>query len=519
MTARRVQIIGGGPAGLLTARLLARSHPGWSVRLAERLPPEDTFGFGVGLTRRLMTSLQEADAQIHDAIAAAMHPFASAEFRLPQGDITFGQFHSGAISRARLLRILLDGARQAGAQVEIGAAATVNDALDRADLVIAADGVSSTVRDRHAAEFGPQTGLGRGLFIWCAAPVALDGTVFTPARTPDGVFVAHSYPYGDGWSTFVIEASERTLERAGFTGRGWADEDDFDREALAYLSEAFAPLLRGAVFTGNRSSRWSRFRTLRCARWQHGRVVLLGDAAATAHPSLGSGTKIALESAIALAAALGPVGDEAPASVLAGFEQARRPAVERLQDTARRSQLWWESFEARQDLSPARLAVAYLSRAGAVSLSDLAASAPDVVTRAAADFAGVRPGDVPGQDLAGWVLHRPLTAGGRHYPGRLRGRADPAAAAAGLVEVGSGDAWGPAGQEYLDKSRGRLGPGAGVIRLTGPAGRAALLDRLAVAERIRRDLGAVTEVSVPAEHLGLAVDGLVAGRADLIILA
>lgn len=511
MTVRRVHVLGGGPAGLFAARLLALRHPDWLVSLHERNPPEETFGFGVGLTGGLLKALRQADPDLYREITEAAYTFSSSGFRLPQGDASLGRFHSGAISRARLLRILLEGATGAGVRVE-SHSCDVTDLLDDADLVIAADGASSATRNRYQEEFGAEVTPGRGRFIWCGADVPLDGGVFIPVKTQDGLFVAHAYPYGEKRSTFVIEASADTVSRAGFGDRRFSSEGESDDAALEYLSRAFAEQLGGGSFLGNRS-RWGWFNTVRCARWHHGKVVLLGDAVATAHPSLGSGTKIAMESAIALADALAPLGDEPVTAALERFEEARRPQVERLQERATRSQLWWESFETRQYLSPARMAMAYLSRAGAVSLDDVLVSDRELAARALAEFAGVEPDEVPESGVTDWVLERPVSTPHHQYPRRLH---DSPGRTTVTVRVDGGDAWGPDGTELIEQAQGFLRQGASVIRLTGEDSQGALLDRLAVGERIRAELPVLVDVAVGSLHLRHAIDGVVAGRTDLV---
>jgi anthraniloyl-CoA monooxygenase len=516
MPTRRVDIIGGGPAGAYTARLVARRHSDWHVRLFERLPPDDTFGFGVGLTHGLLRAVHAADPELHEVLMSAVYPFSSARFCLPQGSVDFGQFHNGAIRRSKLLRLLLQGAADAGVEVQVGRSVTVDELASDADLVVCADGLSSATRERYRAEFRPQSSTGRGVFIWCGAEVELDGTVFMPAETSDGTFVAHAYPYDEGMSTFVIETSQETLQRAGFASREWTNDSDSDDEALTYLSTAFAPLLRGGKFFGNRS-RWTQFTTLRCASWHHDNVVLLGDAVATVHPSLGSGTKVALESAIALADALDEVGDQPLASALAVYERNRRPSVARLQESSQRSQLWWESFTSRLHLPGARLAVAYLSRAGVVSLSSLTTSAPDLAIKAAAEFAGVSENEVPSKDLTDWVLNRPVAWNGSGLSTRImRGQAGPGQGSTALIEIESGDAWGPQGQNYLEKARAQMNAGVDIIQLVGGMNRSAVLDRLSVAERLRVELPVLIGVAVDEKQLSLGADGLVAGRIDLV---
>lgn len=514
-----LKIIGGGPAGAFTARLAALRHPDWTVQLYEKLPPDDTFGFGVGLTRALLREVRTADPVIFARLTEATFPFSSAIFSLPHGSTSFGQFHSGAIRRSELLRILLDGAAEAGAEVTIGGSVHVDELRTTADLVVGADGLSSSTRQRLAPHLGVHTSQGRDAFIWCAADIELDGTVFHPVDTPAGTFVAHAYPYAPGLSTFVIEASTDTLRRAGFINRIWASDAASDDEALDYLTNAFAPLLSGGRFFGNRS-RWAHFTTLTCDRWSHGNVVLLGDAIATVHPSLGSGTKVALESAIALVNHLATVGDRPVAETLSGFTRSRRPSVLRLQERAKRSQLWWESFPERMHLSPARIAIAYLSRAGVVSLDSLAKSEPALAHQAITDFSDISADEIPTSHLTDWILNLPVDSGALAVEHRvLRGssRQDGPDARA-IIEVASGDAWGPRGDDYLIKAHEHAHLGARVITLTGGHTRSDVMNRLAVAERIRSETGTAVAIQARQDQLDIVADGIVAGRADLIQL-
>lgn len=521
MDAKRVGVIGGGPAGLFSARLLALGHPDWEVTVYERLPPDDTFGFGVGLTERLMEELTEADPIVCDRIAAADFGFAGAEFRLPQGISTLPWFHAGAIGRARLLRELTVVAEEAGVKIVLGEAPTVDELSVGCDLVIAADGASSLTRAGHAEQLEATESVGRGLFIWCGSEAPLPGTVFFPARTEAGLFVAHCYPYAEDRSTYVVETDEETLRRAGCWQEEFAEDADSDEGALAYLSEAFSELLGGRSFIGNRS-RWMRFRTIYCARWHFDNVVLLGDSKATVHPSIGSGTKLALEDAIALAAVMENLGDRSPASMLERFETERRPAVDHLQARATDSQLWWESFAERAGYSPSQVGVAYLSRAGAVSLDDLLATRPELARAAAAEFAGVEESELPDSDLAEWVLRAPLEVGDLRLPNRLIDPgecAEVAGRSLASLEVDTDDPWGERGDALVAAAGDLAREGAAVVRLDGPEDRNALLDRLALAERLRNEVGVVTAVEGPEKYRRLLVDGLVAGRTDLAAIA
>lgn len=495
MAVRRIAVIGGGPAGLFAARLIARRQPSWEVVLHERLPPVETFGFGVGLSGGTLRSLEAADRDVHTDVVTAAHEYSTARFRLPTGDVEIPGFHSGvAIGRARMLRDLHGRADQAGVDIRVGTSVTVDEIADDADLILAADGVSSATRQSFSSEFGVRVTQGRGLFIWCGSEAPLDGMVFAPVTTEHGLFVAHAYPYGPDRSTWVVETDEESWRRAGFDNSR-VETHGTDERAIDYLSTAFAEVLGGRRLIGNKSQ-WAPFRTVTCRRWSHRNVVLLGDAAANAHPSVGSGTKLAMESAIALDEALAE--ESTFTEAVEAYEARRRPAVEKFQDRARRSHLWWESLGSRLHLSPERLAVAFLTRAGVVSLDALASSAPSLVRSAAAQFSGVPDEDLPTTGLTPWLVERATTS-----PADTQ------------LPVDCADPWGGEAAEIVEKARSLRAAGGDQLELVGADTRAALLDRLALAERIRLETGLRVHVAAPRERLDDIADALVAGRLDL----
>lgn len=526
METTKVQVIGGGPGGLFAARLVKLRHPGWHVEVHERMPAGKTFGFGVGLTGRTLRNLLAADPAVHESLITASHTPRTARLHTLKDSIQWGRRGGGdrAIGRSVLLKVLQTAAVDAGVAVRAGSELMVGQA--DADLIIAADGAGSATRDRIAGTVGASVRPGRGLYIWCGLDRALDGSLFAPMQTDYGLFVTHAYAYAADRSTVLVETDEQTWHRAGFDRPQRFDSDgESDADSIAFLQRAFAPHLAGGRLLGNRS-RWLRFRTVHCDRWHDGRTVLLGDAARTAHYSLGAGTKLALEDATALAGSLTDSTD-IPAH-LAAYEAARRPGSARTQDLAQRSQTWWDGFPQRADMPAASVAFAYLTRGGAVSLPAVAAREPEMARAAMAEYAGCPVKDVPWGDdrLAAWVLSRSYHSGRDQFASRVYGApllsvepsvrdGDPSRAFAS-VQVQCEDPLGAAADAVVEQSRDAVSRGAAGVLLGGPDGRGDVLDRLALAERVRRESPAVVAVAGPREHLSDLVDGLVARRTDLV---
>ena len=330
MQLRRVEVIGGGPAGLFAARLIKERIPHASVHVSERSVPDDTFGFGVAFTARTLRAVAEAERATFDRIVTASVPMPPQEMLIDGVSVRAKGNGGGiAIARSRLLAVLLDEAVRAGVEVDLGVERNLGDVRD-ADLVIAADGAGSRTRAELAEHVGGRVDPGRGVFMWLGCATRLRSNLFVPVRTEHGLFTIHGYPYAAELSTLGVEADAGTWRRAGMdTATERTPLTESDAFSLAYLQNAFGDALGGAELLGNRS-RWMHFRTVSLPRWHYENVVLIGDAAHTAHYSVGSGTKMALEDAIVLADSLTTGEEPALAGALgSGAERGQDPAVRR----------------------------------------------------------------------------------------------------------------------------------------------------------------------------------------------
>ncbi|MFD8631321.1 bifunctional salicylyl-CoA 5-hydroxylase/oxidoreductase [Streptomyces sp. NPDC059533] len=330
----RVAVVGGGPGGLYTAALLARQ--GHTVELWERGAPDDTFGFGVVLSDETLGGIERADTVVHAALGAEFVRWDDVEIVHRGRLLTSGGHGFAAIGRRRLLEILHERCAGLGVRLRFRTAAPdLRDLSASYDLVVAADGVHSAVREAGAAHHRPSVTPGRCRYIWLAADFAFEAFRFEIAETEHGVVQLHAYPYSADSSTVIVEMREEVWRAAGFD---LCDET----ESAARCAKTFSEALHGRPLRGNRSA-WTRFRTVVNEHWSHGNVVLLGDAAHTAHFSIGSGTKLAVEDALALAEAVRAHPDVPTA--LAAYEAERRPAVASTQRAAAASMRWFEEIE------------------------------------------------------------------------------------------------------------------------------------------------------------------------------
>ena len=366
----KVACVGGGPAGLFLALLLRKQDPRHEVTVYERNRPDDTFGFGVVFSDATEEALSAGDRDVTEAMAAESHRWDDIEIHY-QGQVLTSTGHGfSGLSRRSLLRILNDRCRALGVRL-CGEREIDPAALPDADLLVAADGANSAVRERYRDAFRPEVDTRPNRFVWLGTTKPFPAFTFYFKRDPHGLWRVHAYQYEPDRSTFIVEAPEATWRAAGLER---ADE----AATLAFCERQFAAELDGHPLLANRSI-WRSFPTIRNQVWHHERVVLIGDAAHTAHFSVGSGTKLAMEDGIALAAALGTHARIPEA--LAAYEAARRPPVESLQRAAQASLQWFEDTERYMDLEPLQFAFTLLTRSLRVTHQNLKVRDPAFVAK------------------------------------------------------------------------------------------------------------------------------------------
>jgi anthraniloyl-CoA monooxygenase len=363
----RAAVLGGGPGGLYFAISLKLRDPAHEVVVVERNKPDDTFGWGVVLSEDTLANLDANDPVSAAAIRASFVYWDDVAVHYHGAVMRSGGHGFSGIGRQRLLNILQQRARELGVDLRFETEAQSPDAYKDFDLVVGADGVNSRVRAAHADIFKPDIDVRACKYMWLGTHQKFDDAfTFIFEETGHGWIWAHAYQFDADTATFIVECAETTWRKAGFDRMS-------TEETIKACEEIFAPYLNGNALMSNakhlRGSAWLNFNRVLCERWSTSNIVLLGDAAATAHFSVGSGTKLALESAIALAGFLRSEPDQGRA--FARYEDERRLEVLRVQNAARNSTEWFEDVERYLHLDPVQFNYSLLTRSQRISHENL----------------------------------------------------------------------------------------------------------------------------------------------------
>jgi anthraniloyl-CoA monooxygenase len=373
----KIAVIGGGPAGLYAAILLKKQRPDADIAVYERNRPDDTFGFGVVFSDATLDNFEKYDPPSYRRITQefAYWDDIAVHFRGTVHRVGGNGFCG--CSRRTLLLILQERARELGVGLRFETEIDDEARFAGADLIILADGINSRFREKHIDHFQPEVDLRSNMFAWMGSTRPLDAFTFIFQETEWGPFIAHAYQYETGRSTWIFETDPETFKRAGLTG---LDE----RQSADRMAEVFGWFLDGHPLLINRSM-WRNFPMIRNKRWVKDNMVLLGDAKATAHFSIGSGTKLAMEDAIALADAMERARDVAAA--LKEYEEGRREEVEKTQHAADVSLVWFEHVDRFWDFDPVQFAFGVMTRSKAITYDNLGLRAPDFVAEVDKAFA------------------------------------------------------------------------------------------------------------------------------------
>ena len=366
----RICIVGGGPAGLYFAILMKRLDPAHKITIFERDAADATFGWGIVFSDQTFGYLEENDGPSCRAIVDRCQTWDNVDVVHRSQKVTIRGNRFSGIARLAFLNILHRRCRDFGVDIRFGTNLTDRSQLQACDLLVGADGANSLMRRWFQGALDPTIDLRKNKYMWLGTPRLFHGLTLIFHQTDAGTFAAHAYKFNETTSTFIVECSEETWTKAGLA-------DKSDHETCAFLGGVFADDLEGQPLLTNNFVKWINFPLVRNRRWQHEHVVLLGDALHTAHFSIGSGTKLALEDAIALAQAFAADGRIDVA--LPAFERARKPVVDQLQDAAQSSLVWFEHMADYMHLPPLPFAYEAMTRSGRIDREKLRQRDPEFV--------------------------------------------------------------------------------------------------------------------------------------------
>jgi anthraniloyl-CoA monooxygenase len=415
----RIAVIGGGPGGLYFSALAKQLGPDHEITVWERNAADDTFGFGVVFSDETLGGIEHADPEVYRLMKAEFARWDDIDVHFKGEVITSGGHGFAAMSRKRLLEILQERCRSLGVTVHFQTEAPdVEELAATHDLVIAADGLNSAVRNRYADKFRPTLDQRACKYMWLGTDKVFEAFKFYICETPYGVMQIHGYPFDAHGSTFIIEMNDAVWHAAGFDSFAAGDfaPGESDEKSIELVKDLFADVLDGHQVLAN-NSRWINFTTVRNEHWRHDNIVILGDAAHTAHFSIGSGTKLAMEDALALAACLHEHGSVAAA--LEEYETERKAVVLSTQRAAQASLEWFENIGQYTHQDPEQFAFNIMSRSRRVTYDNLGLRDPEFVAEVTEWFArhekqrGMAPGDVRPP------MFQPFRLGGLELPNRV----------------------------------------------------------------------------------------------------
>ena len=367
----RVAVIGGGPGGLYFAYLWKRRHPDADIDLFEQNAADATWGFGVVFSEQALEFLRSDDPDTVDAITPRMESWNNITLNLRGESVEIDGVGFSSIGRLELLAILQQRVRAVGVALRYDTTIQSLDQLKGYDLIVAADGLNSLVRRTFEGQFGASVSHSTNKFAWYGTTKRFETLSQTFVKTELGTFNAHHYRYAPAMSTFLVECDRATWESYGFA-------DKTIEQSQAICEQVFAATLDGHSLASNKSV-WRNFPWIWNERWSFGNIVLIGDALHSAHFSIGSGTRLAIEDAIALTRAL-EVDSDIP-SALARYETGRKPIVEKLVKAARTSAGWYEDFPEHMKLDLMDFAHSYITRSGRIDDARLRMMSPGFMAR------------------------------------------------------------------------------------------------------------------------------------------
>lgn len=372
MRLSRIAVLGGGPAGLYFAALWKRRHPETHVDVFEQNPEGATWGFGVVFSDKALDFLRAGDPETEEVLSARMERWRDITLVHRGERVVLDGVGFSAVGRLDFITELTERARSAGANLHFARTVRSVDELTGYDLIVAADGINSLVRRTFEGDFKTSLSYDDNKFAWYGTTKRFETLTQTFVETELGSFNAHHYRYSPTMSTFIVECDRATWLRAGFA-------EKTEEESRALCEKVFADTLEGHPLVSNKSL-WRNFPWLWNDRWSHRHIVLVGDALHTAHFSIGSGTRLALEDVIALVNALDGEASSLRRA-LEAYEAVRRPVVEKLVKAARTSAAWYERFGEHMKLAPLDFGYSYITRSGRIDDDQLRAMSPRFMAR------------------------------------------------------------------------------------------------------------------------------------------